>query len=65
MSMKRLINRRLVHRISQEALAEKLGCSHQWVSILEGLATGINVRKWEGRYEKALEQIIEERKTGK
>ena len=63
MSMKQLINRRLIHRISQEALAEKMDCSHQWVSILEGLATGANAEKWETRYEEAIMAIIEEKKS--
>ena len=62
MSLKQLINRRLVHRIPQSAMAEKMGCTHQWVSIIEGLATGTTAEKWEARYEKALEQILEERK---
>ena len=64
MSMKQLINRRLVHRIPQAAMAEKMGCTHQWVSIIEGLATGTAFAKWEGRHEEALEQILAERKAG-
>jgi len=61
MTMKQLINRRLVHRIPQAAIAEKLDCSHQWVSIIEGLATGTSAEKWVDRYNKALEQLIEEK----
>ena len=63
MSMKQLINRRRIHRISQEALAGRMGCSHQWVSIIEGVATGMTFQKWERRYEEALEQILAERKA--
>lgn len=63
MSIKQLINRRLVHRIPQSAMAEKMGCTHQWVSIVEGLATGTSVSKWADRYEQALEQLIEEEKS--
>ncbi len=40
MTMKQLINRRLVHRIPQSAMAEKMNCTHQWVSIIEGMVTG-------------------------
>ena len=63
MSIKQLINRRLVHRIPQSAMAEKMGCTHQWVSIIEGLATGTSASKWADRYGEALEQLIEEQKS--
>ena len=63
MSIKQLINRRLVHRIPQSAMAEKMGCTHQWVSIIEGLATGTSASKWTDKYERALDQLIEERKS--
>jgi len=63
MTMKQLINRRLVHRIPQAAMADKMDCSHQWVSIIEGLATGTSASKWTDKYERALDQLIEERKS--
>ena len=63
MTMRQLINRRLVHRVPQSAIAEKVGCTHQWVSIIEGLATGTSASKWAARYEEALNQLIEERKN--
>jgi len=62
-SIKQAINRRLVHRIPQSAMAKKMGCTHQWVSIIEGLATGTSATKWADRYEQALEELIEERKA--
>lgn len=63
MSIKQSINRRLVHRIPQSAMAERMGCTHQWVSIIEGLATGTSAAKWADRYAVALTQLIEEKKS--
>ena len=62
MTMKQLLNRRLIHRIPQSAMAEKMNCTHQWVSIIEGMVTGTTAEKWGDRYEEALKQIIEEMK---
>lgn len=63
MTLRQLINQRLVHRIPQSAIAERMGCTHQWVSIIEGFATGANASNWADRYAVALTQLIEEQKS--
>lgn len=63
-SIKQMSNRRQAHNITRRAIQRNLGCSESWLRWLEmGLYKGPAVEVWRGRYEKALEQIIEERKS--
>lgn len=60
-SLKVLVNRRKTRGITQAAVAEKMGCSVQWVRWLEHANTSRPTADlWRGRYEDALRDAIVE-----
>lgn len=63
-TIKQMANRRKAHGITRRSVQSRLGCSESWVRWLEmGLYRGPAVEVWRDRYWRALEQLIEERKS--
>lgn len=63
-SLKQLMNSRRLRGIPRRELAERMGCSANWVRWLENASPQAEVvLAWRGRYAAALQEIIEERQA--
>lgn len=63
MSIKQLMNRRLVNRISAEAIAREIGKSRSWVVRIEEGYRGPSLQHYKALYEQALDRLIEDKKA--
>jgi len=60
-SLKQLTNRRVARGISRRELAERVGCSPQWIRWLENANTSRPTADlWRNRYEAGLNSAIAE-----
>jgi len=65
-TIRQLVNRRKIHRISRSAVAEHMGCTIAWLRFLEaGGPEGRTLSEWRDRYESALNAIVSKRKAAK
>lgn len=63
MSIKQLMNRRLVNRISAEAIAREIGKSRSWVVRIEDGYSGPAFPHYKNLYEQALDRLIEDKRA--
>lgn len=64
LSLRQLNNRRRVHCISRDAVAEKCGCTTAWLRYVEAGGGSVETRaKWRNLYGTAIEALVEEKKA--
>lgn len=58
--------RRFANRITKREMARRLDCAESWINLLElGHYHAPAREKWAGLYEKALDELVAERKAVK
>lgn len=63
MSIKQLVNRRLINRISAAEVAREIGKSRSWVVRIEEDYRGPAFQHYKALYEEALDRLVDGKKT--